>query len=255
MSLDHTHRLTSYARAWLVGAVLIGFALLILFSGSIPWADTPDGLFHFQRTRALTEALQAHVFYPRLFPDFAFDYGHPILHYYAPLSYYPAAVLHWSGLDLEFAVLAGLALFTAASALAMYGFLRCWTGVWAALAGALLYMLWPYRLYDLFIRGALPEFAAFTWLPLIGLGLIKLWQHAGKRGSMRESIEPKYLVLTVLAWCALILTHNLSALIALLALAFLLPFLIIVSGGNMPKPSALRDSSSPSNTVPSGNCL
>ncbi len=212
----------------LIPCALIGAAAL-LFLLPIPWAATPDGFFHLHRTRALAEAFQAGVFYPRLFPDFAFDYGYPVLNYYAPLSYYPAALLHRWGIALEPAVVMGLVFFSALTAWTAYQFLRCWTVPPIALGGTLLYLCFPYRLYDLFVRGALPEFVAFTWLPLIGLGMYKLLQRASVSTSFYEIVRSKYLLITTLGWSGLLLTHNLSALLALLATGIVGPMVLIQS--------------------------
>ena len=79
-------------KRWLRGAVwiLAGVALpLALYAATASWPDTPDGLFHLQRVRALAEALRVGVLYPRWFPDFAFGYGYPVLNFYAPAFYYP----------------------------------------------------------------------------------------------------------------------------------------------------------------------
>ena len=230
MSRDRTRLRSSWTGDRLAAATLIVLAALIPFVTRVPWTDTPDSLFHIQRTRALAEALQAGAFYPRLFPDFAFGYGHAILNYYAPLSYYPAAGLHWLGFSLEPATLWGIALFAAVSMLAMYAFLRCWTGVGIALAGALLYMMWPYRLYDLFIRGALPEYAAFAWFPVIGLGTVKLYRRSADSAWGQGRAGAKYLALAAVGWCCLALTHNLSALLALVSFGLLLPFLFVYGG-------------------------
>src|SRR5690606_28110499 len=122
---------------------------------------------HLQRIRALADALRQGVLYPRWFPDFSFGYGHPILHYYAPGFYYPPALLHLLGLDLINAGRVALALGYGLSGAAAYLALRTFTAPPAALVGSVMTLLFPYRLYDLWVRGALPEFAAFLWPPLL----------------------------------------------------------------------------------------
>lgn len=195
-----------------------------LFWATAPWPDTPDGLFHLHRVRGLAEALQAGVFYPRWFPDFAFGYGYPVLNYYAPAFYYAPAVLTLVNIDVITATRLVLALWYGASALAMIALLRCWTRPAVAIFGALLFLAFPYRLYDLFVRGALPEFVAFTWLPLIPFFTYRL---AGARSEERGAIG-KWFLFTALAWAGLILTHNLTALMAILT-AVVLALLVFFS--------------------------
>lgn len=183
---------------------------LALYSATAVWPDTPDGLFHLHRVRALAEALAAGVLLPRWFPTFAFGYGYPVFNFYAPAFYYPAALLHLAGLDTISATRLTLALLFALSTLAFYRLARLWTAPPAALFAALLFALFPYRLYDLFVRGALPEFAAFFWLPLIMLAAARLCTATGT--TWRQDAPP--LGLLALSWAGLIVTHNLTALMA-----------------------------------------
>ncbi|MDH7487174.1 MAG: hypothetical protein QHJ81_12965 [Anaerolineae bacterium] len=192
-------------KRWAVAALAVLLPGLGLYALTWPWPDTPDGLFHLHRVRELAEALRWGVLYPRWFPDFAFGYGYPVLNFYAPAFYYPPALLHLAGLDVITAVRVVLALAYGLSGLAAYGLLRRWARPWPAALGALLYLAYPYRLYDLFVRGALPEFAAFLWLPLVALTTLR-WMETGAAGL---------LILAGLSWAGLILTHNLSALMAL----------------------------------------
>lgn len=187
------------------------------------WPDTPDGLFHLHRVRALVEAWQQGVLYPRWFPDFAFGYGHPIFNFYAP-GYYPFAALpHWAGLDILAANRLALCILFALSGLAAYALLYRWTSFWPALAGTALFLFFPYRLYDLFTRGALPEFAAFLWPPLILFGYVASYDYLARhRSTLRGSstlsraiaAQAPWQIFTALAWTGLILTHNLTALMA-----------------------------------------
>ena len=203
---------------WILGALVPAVALYAL---TAPWPDTPDGLFHLHRVRALAEALRMGVLYPRWFPDFAFGYGYPVLNFYAPAFYYPAALLHLAGLDLIASIRVILAVCYALSGLAAYALLRRWTRPLPAILGAALYLVYPYRFYDLFVRGALPEFAAFFWLPLIALTTAR-WLEVVARPQSDRSASRRLggLVPIALSWAGLILTHNLTALMAGVAALF-----------------------------------
>ena len=205
----------------LLFSLLLG-AFLFLYLGTAHWLDTPDGVFHLQRVRALTEALQAGVLFPRWFPDFAFGYGFPVFNFYSPGFYYPPALLHLAGLDLIVAVRLTLALLFAGSGLTMWLFLRTWASPAATALGVVIYLFFPYHLYDLFVRGALPEFAAFLWPPLIAYFGYRLFMAttSGLRG-WREIVCSRSFVGLALAWTGLILTHNLTAFMTLL-LSFLI---------------------------------
>jgi hypothetical protein len=189
-------------------AVLVGaIGGLWLWTITAAWPETPDGLLHLQRARALTEAWRLGVWVPRWFPDFAFGYGHPILHYYAPGAYVAPAVFHLIGLGVVAATRLWLALAYGLSAAVLMLALPPSFHAAAATTAGLLYLAYPYRLYDLFVRGALPEFAAFLWLPAI-LG-----------GTIAVLTRPRWGLAGVglaLAWAGLVLTHNLTALMAAL---------------------------------------
>ncbi len=208
-------RLRSRSEPLALALLGVGVALLFWLL-SARWPDTPDGWIHLQRVRALSEALRMGVLYPRWFPDFGFGYGYPVLHYYAPGFYYPPALLMLAGLPLLVAVRLMLALTTGLAAVAMARTARLFAPLPAALAAGLVYTASTYRLYDWAVRGALPEYAAFLWLPVVAGALVTLLcATRAPKMHLRSLAQP--LAAAALAWAALILTHNLTALLALLA--------------------------------------
>lgn len=210
---------------------------LALFWKSAPWPHTPDGLFHLHRARALAEALRMGVLYPRWFPDFAFGYGYPVLNFYAPGFYYGPALLHLVGVDVITATRLSLAIWYGLSGLAAIALLRCWTRPTVALVGAWLYLVFPYRLYDLFVRGALPEFAAFLWLPLIAYLNHRLAQATAAGRSWLEMMRTPAFFLLSLAWAGLFYTHNLTALMAVFTAVLMIPLLVITRASTPPHPA------------------
>lgn len=192
--------------------ILLGGGAAVWLSALQRFPDTPDGAFHLQRVRALSEALAQGVLFPRIFPDFAFGYGFPVLNFYAPAFYYPPALLHLMGLDVPTATRLTLLATVLLSAAAMLGLLRG-LGLRPAAArlGALVYLLFPYRIFDYFVRGALPEFAAFLWLPCVAWSML-----AAARARTPQQRAATVLV-AGLCWAGLILTHNLTALMATVA--------------------------------------
>ena len=171
-----------------------------------------DGRFHVYRIAALARAWLAGVLHPRLFPEFGFGYGQAVLNFYAPLSYWPGALLSVLHLNpataAEFTIALGLLL----AALAMFFFVRDLWGTAAGVLAAVIYTYYPYHLIDAYVRGAIPELFAFIFPPLI------LWQTTR---AMRAETSPgaqRALAWSVLAWAGLVFTHNLSALLMALAI-------------------------------------
>ncbi|MBK8048328.1 MAG: hypothetical protein IPK16_15130 [Anaerolineales bacterium] len=225
-------RRATWAPALVMGAV----AASILFLSLAKWPDTPDGWLHLQRTRALGEAFRYGVLYPHWFPDFSFGYGYPVLNFYSPAFYYPPALLAWLGVGVVDAVRISLAVGYGISAAAMYILLRTRSSGIAALTGTVLFLLFPYRLYDLFVRGALPEFAAFMWLPLI---VYFSWPpvNSGDIPSKVWRLPPGGLAAS-LCWAGLILTHNLTAMMAAVMAAGAWILLAIVTLVRVPRAEA-----------------
>ena len=209
--------------AALLLAILSG---IFLFGMTAEWPSvTHDGVFHIRQLEALTDALRTGVIYPRWFPDSMLGFGKPVLNYYPPGFYYPAALLHLAGLDLVSCIRVTLSLGFALSAWWMYRLSRLFVSLWPAIVSVVCFQFFPYRIYDLFVRGAFPEFSAFFWLPAVAL--YTLQAATADKGSSRATSFPKSLTMAGLAWAGLILTHNLSALMAVLVLGALLTLLFV----------------------------
>jgi hypothetical protein len=167
-----------------------------------------DGIFHIYRLDALDRAVRAGVLYPRWFPELAFGYGHPVLNFYGPLSYYWGLPLTLLGADAALALQLVFATGLVASALALYLFARLHLDRGPALVAAVVYAYLPYHLVDLYVRGAVAEFLAFVWFPLV------LWAfHRLVAGRGRPQALPYRLGLAALLEAALVVTHSLSALL------------------------------------------
>lgn len=191
--------------------------LLLVLIPCVPLAregffHTDDGIFHFYRLASLIRHIEAGHLYPRWFADFAFGYGHPILNFYAPLTYYLAFLIHLLVRNPIIALKVLIALSFVASALGMYLLGRELWGEEAGFLASVLYALFPYHLADVYTRGAIPEALAFVFPPIILWGWLK-----------------GYFLVGGLAWAGLLLTHNLSVLISI-PLLFLWGLALISAG-------------------------
>lgn len=82
------------------------------------------------------------------------------------------------------------------SALFFYWFLRLYFRPASAFVGAVFFHLAPYRIINLYIRGALPEFFASVFLPLLLIGIYFLFNKKQLKGFLLIVISIAFLVLT-----------------------------------------------------------
>jgi hypothetical protein len=110
-------------------------------------------------------------------PDCAFGHGYPFYIFYAPLSTYVSECFHLLGLDLLQSVRASFGASLVLSAISIVLLLRTLNRIvgirntfWPVVLPAAIYVLTPYRLVDVFLRGALAECWSFVFFPLALLG-------------------------------------------------------------------------------------
>jgi hypothetical protein len=147
------------------------------------------------------QGIQDGYLYPRWGPDHGLGYGYPTFIFYAPLAYYVAEVFHLLGAGPTAAVKMTYALAFVLSGLTMYAFVKRLWGSGAGLVSAVVYTYVPYRLVDIYVRCAFPEFYAFAFFPLILLLFLELV----------KTSQLRYLALAGLAYAGLILTHIVTA--------------------------------------------
>ena len=175
-----------------------------------------DSPFLLQRLHQLTAALLDGHFPVRWMPDANYGYGYPFYNYYAPLSIYIAAFFRLVGFTFVRAVqLAQLTGFLVAG-WAMFALGRRWLGSpQAGLLASAAYTLAPFHLVNVYVRGdSLAEFWAMAFYPVALLAADSLYRHAYTVAS--PLTRRRWLGAAValgLAFAALILSHNISALI------------------------------------------
>lgn len=130
--------------------------------------------------------------YPRWLPGSFEGMGSPTFYFYPPLAYWIAGAFDAIGFSTFAAINITGYLVLTLSGLTMHQWLAE-RGTWPRI-GAILYMAAPYHLMDFYVRGALAEFTAFIWLPLIALAIMRMPQ--------RRAIW-----LLALSYGGLVLTH------------------------------------------------
>lgn len=179
--------------------------ILLAFATLIAAPLTAPGYFMFAHDARHTvyfmqmfdAALRDGALFPRWAADMVFGYGYPVWLILAPLPYYGAQFFHFLGLDFPASIKAVEAVGWYASALAMYLFVSRVMDKNAGLVAGVAYLFVPYHVVDLYVRGAMAEFLAFVFPPLILWGIYQIF----------ATRRPFYAALTALAYGAMLLTH------------------------------------------------
>jgi hypothetical protein len=193
---------------WAAGSIAFAcLAALPLFlsSGFLNTRGGGDSPFLLFRLHEITVALQEGVFPVRWMPNAAFGMGYPFFNYYAALPYYFAALFRLFGFSFVFSLkLTQLAGFAVAG-IGMYAWVHRTTGRRSiALLASAAYTFAPFHMVNIYVRGdSLAEFWAMAWYPLI---LLSIYEASQKPSTQRVG-------LVALAYSALVMTHNVSALL------------------------------------------
>lgn len=157
-------------------------------------------------------AIKAGQIPPRWVPDLGFGYGFPLFNFYPPLIYYFGEFFHSIGFSFidstKLVLLSGFFL----SSFSMYLWVKKHYGKIPGLFAAVLYTYAPYHAVDSYVRGAIPEFFSFVFIPLVLWALEMLF----------ETRKMKYSLILSAFLVFVVLTHS------LVALAFA-PFFLIYS--------------------------
>jgi uncharacterized membrane protein len=195
--VDWMKRISKYG---VLAAVASVFALMPLIG--VRFFESHDSFFHLDRLVLFDNALRQGCLYPRWIQELAYGYGMPLFNYYPPFSYYFAELFTLLGFDFPESVLATFIIGFVLSGIAMFLFANEILGKAPALVAAVAYIYAPYHLLDAYVRGAMPEFLAFVFLPLIYYSILKAEKKA------------EYYPLISLSYALLILTHSVTAFIS-----------------------------------------
>lgn len=189
-------------KIYIVIAILLTLFILgkVIIDSNI--CGTNDGYLHLIKIMGVNEIIKQGQFPPII--DAGFCNGYAINLFYNPLTTYISLICGLIVNNFALGIKIMLIIMMFLAIIFMYMFLKNVTkktGV--AIAGAIFYITNPYYLSNIFIRGAIGESAALTFLPLLFLGLYNLFNGDRK----------KHYFITIAA-TGLILTHNITTLYA-----------------------------------------
>jgi hypothetical protein len=147
---------------------------IILMLPSLLWGPgaTHSHFYNILWTEHFGQQIAAGHPYQRWLPHSFEGIGSPTFYFYPPLVYLMSGSLNAAGFTALQSINLSALLMLSASGFSMHAFLSA-RGT-RPLLGAALYMIAPYHLYDFYVRGALAEFGAFVWLPMIALAIDRL---------------------------------------------------------------------------------
>lgn len=197
---------------WLLAGVTVLVCVPALMNGG--GAQGADWRFHLARIEGIAQGLREGQFPVRIYSQAKDGYGYaPSLFYGEAFLYFPA-VLRLLGMSVQGAYRAYLIAVQALTAgISFFSFRQMFRHSKTALLGSILYMLAPYHIYNIYWRTAVGEYTALAFLPLIPAALTLLYGPAlpGRRQARLACGE-----LTV-AFGALVQTHMISLELAALA--------------------------------------
>ena len=152
----------------------------------------------------------------RWVPDMGYGYGYPLFNFYPPLPFYLGEIVHLIGFSYISSVKIIFILGMVVSAIFMYLLASQFWGKLGGLVSATFYIWAPYHAVNLYVRGAMNEYWAMAFFPIIFWAIYKVITE-GKRHT----------ILLALSFAGLLLSHNIMSMLFALLMATWAGFLIV----------------------------
>lgn len=218
----------------------------LLNSGFFPIHDDTQVARVQQMHKALTDGM----FPVRWAADLGYGYGYPIFNFYAPLAYYIGAVFMLIGFNALIATKLMIGTGVVLAGVFMYFLAREFWGKMGGILSAILYVYAPYHALNIYVRGAIAELWAYGILPLTFFSVYKLFstvqsvanlETKSKIKNQRSKINIRiwlWVCVSALSYAAIIVSHNLTAMMVTPFLFVFASFLYIKNrfGTNTYKP-------------------
>lgn len=199
-------------------AVLLLFVSIPILNGYLyRIGGGHDISFHLMRIEGIAEGIRMGQFPVKIQPAWYEGYGYGCSVFYGDIFLYIPALLRLLGLPLQWAYKFYVVMIQAGTiAISSYSFNRIFKDKVIAFVGTALYALAVYRLMNIFVRGAVGEYTAMAFLPLIAYSLILLLQ----KESTKQELKTGSLLLA-LAMTGILQSHILSAEMVCIILAII----------------------------------
>ncbi|MBQ7955108.1 MAG: hypothetical protein IJ282_05110 [Lachnospiraceae bacterium] len=181
-----------------------------------------DSCFHLLRIEGLKETLlQGGQFPVRVESYWLYDHGYANSTFYGDLFLLIPALLRIIGFSLMTSYkMFVFAVMVATAWIAYYSFKRCTGSANAALFGAVIYTLAPYRIYNVYNRGAVGEYLGMIFIPLVLCGLYGLYKDAPDSEGYKKHKIPLIVGFSCLLQSHLLTCEMMVVFTAVICLAF-----------------------------------
>lgn len=136
-------------------------------------------------------------------PDMGYGYGYPLFNFYPPFPYYLGEVFHLLGFSFINSVKLLFIVGFVLSGVFVFLLGKEFWGDLGGLASAIFYIFAPYHAVDVYVRGAMGEFWAIVFFPVIFWAIAKALKNRQKR----------YIAFLALFYGLLLLSHNIMSMI------------------------------------------
>jgi hypothetical protein len=164
----------------------------LFISGYFPMHDDTQ----VARVVEMGRAIRQGQFPVRWVSDLGYGYGYPIFNFYGPLPYYVGGALYALGLTGLTATKIMMGVGLVLSGVAMYAALADISGVSAGVLGAVFYMFAPYHAVQAYVRGAVGEYYALIFLPLILWGFWRIYSKKPLSGILLAAVATGGLIVS-----------------------------------------------------------
>ncbi len=190
---------------WVLALLIPAIAVQVALSTPIEEHGFDVAAFHIYRGVVFSQARADGWLYPRWADSINAGLGGPLFNFYSPLAYYFMDTVHTFGIPhtIGWRILIAASLIMASLGMVLLGMLL-FKRADIALVAAACFTYAPYLLRDLFERGS-PQGVGIALYPWVLWSLLRLVQ---RPSGLR-------FIIAAVCWAALVLMHNLSALLLL----------------------------------------
>lgn len=208
-----------------LGAIILLSSYPLLLDYMVVGHDLP---YHLLRIDGIKLGLENGVFPVKIQPMLAADYGYATGVFYGDALLYFPALLRLLGMPVQNTYQVFVFTVNAATALVAYCcFKKLFQSNKFGLIGSMVYTLSLYRLLNVYTRAAVGEYCAMIFLPIIFLGLYRIYMQKDSKSSWKLALMP------ALGLTGIIHTHILSC--EMVAIFILLTCIILFKKTIQPK--------------------